>query len=375
MNDIDFIQTQPSEIISLIMQNLEDRVGEELYPGDERRIFADALSYVMIVLLNQINDSCRQRLLRYARGEVLEAIGESYGTARREGRKATTTIRFGINQAVGRDIAIPAGTRVTTDYTLYFQTDSATVLPEGSLHVDVPASAEENGESYNDIETGKLNILVDQIPYIDYVTNTVKTDDGTDAEDDDAYRERIRIAPSAWSTAGPEQAYRYWALSADSSVTDVYVYSPQKGEVEIVVLGAGGAIPNEKVLEAVKAACNDDGRRPLTDLVTVSTPEQVEYDIDITYYTTPQEEEACVEAVEGQQGAIETYRDWQESKIGRHINPDYLRRLVLSPANNAAGAVRIDVASPKYTELERTQVAKIRQVTVKHIVEDDASWA
>lgn len=111
----------------------------------------------------------------------------------------------------------------------------------------------------------------------------------------------------------------------------------------------------------------------MTDLVTVSTPEQVECDIDITYYTTPQEEEACVEAVEGKQGAIETYRDWQESKIGRHINPDYLRRLVLSPANNAAGAVRIEVTSPKYTELERTQVAKIRQVTVKHIVEDDAS--
>lgn len=374
MSEIDFIQTQPSEIIGTILQNLEDRAEEELYPGDERRIFADALSYVIIILFSAVNDACRQRLLRYARGNVLDAIGEMFGTERQEGRKTTTTIRFGINEAMDRDIIIPAGTRVTADYTVYFQTTQEAVLMSGSMHTDVPAAAEKAGESYNGIESGKINVLVDQIPYIDYVANTAETDGGTDEEDDDAYRNRIRIAPSSWSTAGPEQAYRYWALSADVSISDVYIHSPQKGEVEIIVLGAGGTIPGKDVIDAVKKACSDDSRRPLTDHVTVSTPEQVEYDIDITYYTTPQEAEACKEAVEGEQGAVKQYQEWQDAKIGRHINPDYLRRLVLSPNNEMQGAVRIDVTSPQYTELEKTQVAKVKEIKINRIVRDDDSW-
>ena len=47
----------------------------------------------------------------------------------------------------------------------------------------------------------------------------------TSEEGDNRLRERIRLAPASRSTAGPEQAYIYWAMTADSSIIDARAVS------------------------------------------------------------------------------------------------------------------------------------------------------
>ena len=124
-------------------------------------------------------------------------------------------------------------------------------------------------------------------------------------------------------------------------------------------------------LADVLAACSADDVRPLTDMVTVEAPETHEYDIELTYYTTKANESEVVQNVEGSDGAIDQYINWQGSTLNQDINPDELRKRILCPdwADDLIGATRVQIIKPEYTELNSTTVAKFSgKKTVKHIV-------
>lgn len=227
MADLNFLETDAEKITETVLEELEQGCNEPLYPGDERRIFGEALAQVVVSAYNTVNDACRQKMLRYARGSVLDALGENRDTERLAPTSATTVLRFGVNEAQASNIIIPAGIRVTGDFVHYFLTDATVVLAAGALYVDVTATAENGGSEYNDIAPGGLTNIVDvsDVPLIDYVSNTETTEGGGDIEGDEAYRERIREAENRLSTAGPEKAYRYWALSANPLVADAVVLS------------------------------------------------------------------------------------------------------------------------------------------------------
>lgn len=225
MSDINFIETDAQKVLDVVLEELENGVDEPLYPGDERRIYGEALAQVIITVYNKVNDSCRQRLLRYARGTVLDALGENRDVTRHSPTSATTTLRFGVSEPVASNIIIPGGLRVTGDFELYFLTDETVVLPAGSSFVEVTATAEKGGTEYNDIEPGAVNSIVDvsDVPLIDYVSNVDATTGGGDEESDEAFRERIRSAENRLSTAGTAKAYKYWALAANPLVSDAVV--------------------------------------------------------------------------------------------------------------------------------------------------------
>ena len=46
----DFVETDTAKIYTAVVGSLMDSVGEPLYPGDERRIFGDALVSVLVAL-------------------------------------------------------------------------------------------------------------------------------------------------------------------------------------------------------------------------------------------------------------------------------------------------------------------------------------
>ena len=131
MNDLDFIKTDAAQITQTVLEELENGVNEPLYPGDERRIFGEALAQVIVTVYNTVNDSCRQKLLRYARGTVLDALGENRDTQRILPSSATVTLRFGVEEPTTGNIIVPAGLRVTGDFTRYFVTDTTVVLYAG----------------------------------------------------------------------------------------------------------------------------------------------------------------------------------------------------------------------------------------------------
>ena len=441
----EFITTDAEVIRSEILTELESNVGEPLYPGDERRLFGEALVAVFVSVYNALNDAARQKMLRYARGEVLDALGERVGVVRIAPTAARTTLRFSITEPVGENILIPQGTRVTSDSTHYFATTSAAVIEVGNTFVDVEAASVEGGEAYNGIPIGGINSLVDPIVYVDRVANITETTGGGNEESDDSLRERIKAAPSKLSTAGPINGYKYWAMSADSKIIDVAVKSEQEtltrelpvydgkafkggdqllldtltvykpngsqaaensdytanyvdgllpitlnqsgalagaqtvriaieqtnaGVVKIVPMCAAGEVPDEAILAKVLAAVNASEVRPLTDLVKVEAPEVVEYDIELTYYTNATDESDCILTVEGAGGAIDKFNEWQSSELGRDINPDKLRALILAPSGeDAVGASRVVITSPTFTELNDTAIAKFTGTkTIRHEV-------
>lgn len=373
-SELQFIETDAGQIYDFILYVLENGVTEELYPGDERRIFGEALTSLVVALYSTMNDSAKQSTLRYARGEVLDALGEFAGVYRIEALPATTTVRFSLKEAVSQNIIITKGTRVTSDYSRYFHTKETAVLQAGSVYADVEVESMEGGSNYNDIPVGEINVLVDLIPFIDGVSSLSKTDGGGDEEGDEDLRERIRLAPASRSTAGPKNSYKYYAVSADATVADAHVASPSPGVVLVTPILYGGEIPDQTILDKVLAACNADDVRPLTDKVEVSAPTTQSYDIELTYYTTAANETAVVENIEADGGSIDQYVYWQGSSLDRNINPDYLRKLILCPedseGNHLTGADRVVITKPVYTELDATTVAKFSgTLKVSHEVE------
>ena len=449
MSELTFLETNSEKIYNTVITSLEKSVGEPLYPGDERRIFGDALVAVVLAIYSKANDACKQKMLKYARGAVLDALGERYACHRISPVSAKTIFRFSLDSAITTNIIIPEGTRATPDNEVYFRTTELAVLQAGAVFVDIPAECTIVGEAYNGYLVGDINRLVDLIPFIDSVKNITVTYDGNDGEPypeedggigDEHYRGRIRLAPTALSVAGPRDAYEYHAKSADASIADVAIissvqriskiinvreghayiggtgYDPASvviegaewgidyhvvyedeilkieispegvlqqngqlnvsikrdmaGVVLIVPILYGGKIPGDDIIEKVYNACNADDVRPMTDLVIVQPATAVQYDIHIKYYTTVDEEFDCIEAIEGKNGAIDKYKEWQGTKMGRAINPDKLRSFCLSP-KSGIGCTRIEVISPVYKELNNTQIASLHTLTVSHVVERD----
>ena len=369
MAEFSFVDTDSAKLYTAIIGSLMDECNEALYPGDERRIFGEALVAVFVALYSEFNDKMQQRTLQYARGEVLDAIGERYGVERAEPASATATFRFSVEAAQPENIIIPAGTRVTTDGSVYFATDETAVLQTGAMYVDVLGICTTGGSQYNGFSPGTIKTLVDLIPYISGAENTTTSTGGDDGEPytdegDERLRERIRLAPSAMSTAGPESGYRYHTMSADPDIVDVAIDCPEDepNTVNIYPLMAGGAIPDEDTLAQVAAAMADDVR-PMTDKVQVLAPKQVQYTINIKYYCTKDDEAATIETIEGDGGAIDQYIAWQSAALARDINPDQLRRFVLAPSSGT-GAVRLEVTSPSYKAMNKDEVAQLSGVPV-----------
>ena len=52
---MDFITTDADKLYNQIITSLENSVGESLYPGDERRLFAEGLVAVFVAMFNAID--------------------------------------------------------------------------------------------------------------------------------------------------------------------------------------------------------------------------------------------------------------------------------------------------------------------------------
>jgi phage-related baseplate assembly protein len=352
---VSFVDADAESIQNELITAYEQATGTTLYPGDPRRIFLLQLVPVLLGLRNDINYTGNQNLLPFARGAVLDALGERIGVPRLQAQPAKVTMRFTLSAIQPNTVTIPKGTRVTPDGLLFFATVEDLNIAPGDTFGDVIAESSEGGEKYNGFVPGQINLLVDPIPYVASVTNIDTSSGGSDQETDDAYRERQRLAPSAFSVAGPTNAYVFFAKSADVNIVDVAVTSPSDGVVNIYPLLKNGGIPDESVLDKVLAEVNADDRRPLTDKVNVLAPSVRNYDIDVTYYISAErsaEVAAIRTAIENAGGVVDQYEQWQYAKLGRAITPDELMSRMYN-----AGAYRVVVTSPVYTEIDPNEVA------------------
>lgn len=155
--------------------------------------------------------------------------------------------------------------------------------------------------------------------------------------------ERTFLAPSSYSTAGPDDAYTYWVKDVRPDIGDVKVTSPTPGIVDIRFIMDGGILPDDKTITAVQEHVSQRGKRPLTDNVQVGRPEVERFTVDLKYYINASESSTAASIQENVSAAVNNYIKWQSSKIGRDINPDELTARV-----KEAGAKRVIIAAPEF---------------------------
>jgi phage-related baseplate assembly protein len=120
-----------------------------------------------------------------------------------------------------------------------------------------------------------------------------------------------------------------------------------------------GELPDAEIIQLVYDTCNADRTRPFTDLVQVSAPDRVPYELDITWYLPrPRENGAALVQAEVAK-AIAEYKRWQSGKMGRDLNPDVLTKLIIK-----AGAKRLEIRSPAFTVINNNAVAVLGKETV-----------
>ena len=158
-------------------------------------------------------------------------------------------------------------------------------------------------------------------------------------ESDNELRRRAQLAPRRYSTAGPIDSYRFWALGAHSDVADASVDSPAPCEVVVTILSRSGqGVPTQEVLNAVNHVLNDEEIRPLTDFVTIQGAKAVGYSIDaqLTLYHGAGSEAVLQEA----NSKLDTFLA-QSRKLGIDIT-----RAGLTAALVVAGVQNVHLAAP-----------------------------
>lgn len=158
-------------------------------------------------------------------------------------------------------------------------------------------------------------------------------------ESDSDFRYRIQLSLEGLSTAGPEGAYIFHALSADGQVLDASATSPAPGEVLITVLSRVGSGTASSALRAtVAAALTDEAVRPLTDYVQVQSATIVPYQVAATLYFYAGPDRTVVLA--NAQAAIEAYTEGQH-RLGRDVTLSGIYA-----ALHQSGVQRVELASP-----------------------------
>lgn len=333
----------------------------KLNRSDPETLKLYACSVMIYQMMLHIDMAGKMDLLKYAYGDFLENLGANRGVSRLPAYPAKTTIRFTLSAAQTSAVTIPAGTRVTNGDSLYFETDEVAEIAIGDTTIDVAATCSEDGEAGNGLIAGALYILVDPIAYVDSVTNITTTSGGSDIESDEDFAERIYLAPSGYSVAGPKDAYKYHTRSYSSSIGDVEVTSPNACEVEVRFLMTNADMPTSSLIAEVQEYLDDDKIRPLTDQLTVLAPTPQTFNINLTYYVNASDTDKALTIQSEVNKAVADYIEWQTGTIGRDINPSVLTQMIV-----AAGAKRAEVTSPVFTVVPQGGVARIGTQTVTY---------
>lgn len=371
--DVSFIDDMQLEDVQMQMvRDYQDRykaiTGKDvvLDRADPMSLILYALSIQVYQALLYVDKTGKQDLLKYSYGAYLDNLAAMKGIAREQAKPSRAMIRFTLSGIRPSTVEIPEGTRVTNGE-VYFQTESHAEIPSGESSVDVAAECMTSGVVGNNLEVGEINILVDPVPYVAKVANTEPTTGGADIEDDDTLKDRIYIAPSKYSVAGPEESYRYWVKTYNSNISDVLIYSDCPVDVVIEFIMNDGELPSESMLLGVQKFLSDEQIRPLTDRVTVKAPETVEYKVNVKYFVNQSDLKKVDTIKTAVNAAVDDYIQWQRSKIGRDINPSQLIQQMVS-----AGAKRVEVTLPVFQVIGKANVAKLSSKTVTYGgLEDD----
>lgn len=363
-----FIPTDPDEIVEWMIAKYEELTGVAVQPGSPERLFIQWTAAVVIQERALANYAANQNLPSRAEGKNLDALAELFYTRKRPGATAATcTMRFTISGALTFAVLIPGGTRITdASNTLVWETVEDTYVKAGDTCADVKIRCQTTGTAGNGFVAGQINTIVDLFAYYQSCANLNESDGGGDEASDEDFYELLRLSMDGYSCAGARGGYIYFAKQVDTKIADVIAASPTPGVVKLYVLMDDGSIATEEMKSKVLAACSADDVRPLTDYVSVEDPEEVPYNVDLTYYIQSDAEVSAEELALAVSEKVGAFTDWQSAKLGRDINPSRLISMLME-----TGVKRVELREPAFAALrdgsgtEAPQVATLGRVTIK----------
>ncbi|WP_416739208.1 baseplate J/gp47 family protein [Pseudomonas sp. NFX71] len=356
----EFIKIDPAATEAKLIARYEKKSGKTLYPAQIERLYINQIAYAVSRLQMGIQHAGEQLLVRFARGVILDYLGELVATPRLLAQAARCTLRFTMPTPVTRSLLIPVGTRVSTqDAKLTFITDQDEVITNGQTQVTVSATCVTAGEQGNGWSIGQISALGNSpMPGLT-ASNITITANGAEDEDDDRYRERIILAPEAFSNAGSRAAYRYHALAVHQSIIDVAVHGPDEGQpdghVALYPLTTTG-LPTADLLQRMETQVSGEKLRPLCDTVNAFSPTEVSYQIKahITFYANADRRNAMATA----QSAAQAYAAQCRTGLGRDLVPQQLTARL-----QVIGVYRADLQLPiELRELQNNEWANCSSI-------------
>ncbi|MBX9793466.1 MAG: baseplate J/gp47 family protein [Burkholderiaceae bacterium] len=360
----EFVKIDPAAIEADLVARYETKSGKVLYPAQIESLFIDQVAYAATRSLAAIQNAGEQLLVRFSSGAILDYLGELVGTTRLLTQSARCSIQFSLTEVAALPLLIPAGTQVTSqDGRLIFTTDAGTTIEAGQNQVQTYATCLMAGGVGNGWAAGQISGMPSP-PFTGLsASNVTVSADGADAETDDRYRERIILAPEAYTTAGSRGSYRYHALSVHQTIIDVAVHGPADGQLDghlaVYPLTTSG-LPTADMLTQVLSYLSGEKRRPLCDTVHVLAPTEMAFTIQasLTFYATSDRVGAMALA----QAAAESWAADLRAGLGRDIVPEQLTAVL-----QVVGVYRAAVALPVLTSVQGHQWANCSAIVLTDV--------
>lgn len=319
-----YIEVDPETIVNELVQWYENETGNTLQPAQVERLILGAWAYRESLLRSQVQSAAIQNLVSFSSEPVLDYLGEFVGVVRNDAANALVPIQFTLVSGHG-GVTIPSGTRVaSTDGLAVFATQQDVIVPSTDLTATTTCVSVTSGANFNGYAVGTIVNILDPQAYLASATNTDVSGGGSNRETDDQLRNRIRLAPDAFGTAGSSRAYRYWAFTANPAIIDVAVplVPINAGEVRVYPLMEDGNPTPNVVLTQVAGVLNGEYVRPLCDTVVVQAPTQVTYAlaIDIIIFDNADPTDVQARCL----ASVQAYVLQQRQRMGRDIMEDQI---------------------------------------------------
>lgn len=361
--DVKAVNDSPEAVLAEMIADYEQRTGKTLQAAHIERLLINSFAYRETLLRQQVNEAYRQQHPRFAAGLMLDICGDDVNTPRLEASAARCTLRFTANQFTD-EVIIPIGTLVSVG-DVAFSTIEQGSLSTARPQIDLQAVCTETGTRGNGWSVGQINSLQTTLTGARQISaqNITVPTGGSETESDDAYRERVLLAPESFSVAGSVGAYQYWARAVSPVICDVHVANALDssgaeigGTVAVSILTKTG-LPSQELISQVLAELSGEKKRPLCDTVVVNAPEVVDYRLnaELVLFTGANALEVKAQA----QQAWASYETQRREKLGGDIVP-----LDMMNVLKVAGVYNVVLHEPSLRVIKQNQWARCTSVNL-----------
>ena len=361
--DVKIVDDNPETVLAAMIADYEVRTGKTLQPAHIERLLINTFAYRTALTHQEINEAYRQQHPRFATGLMLDICGDDVNTPRLEASAARCTLRFSATEFVGA-VEIPIGTQVAVGDVVFATIEQGQLSPSRP-QMDLQAACTKTGTRGNGWSVGQINAMQSMLTGAEKISvrNISVPTGGADTETDDAYRERVLLAPESFSVAGSVGAYQYWARAVSPAICDVHVANAldSKGEVvggtvAVTILTKTGQ-PERELLAQVHSELSSEKKRPLCDTVVVNTPETVNYTLnaELVLFTGAN----ALAAKTAAEQAWARYETARREKLGGDIVPLDIQKVL-----QVAGVYNVVLTAPTLTIVKPNQWARCKSVRI-----------